>query len=118
MWYPSLHLHLHLVNKNPGDKDSDDNNDNDDDDGGDDDDNDDDVGGDEGDDDAEPPGQCNLSAGWLKVLSRKTHLSRFTRYSIIALMLGSHGLSARRVRRTKSSRPEGPQPRGRGLEGP
>ena len=46
--------------------------------GGDDDDNDDDVGGDEGDDDAEPPGQCNLSAGWLKVLSRKTHLSRFT----------------------------------------
>ena len=32
-------------------------------------------------------------------------------YSIIALMRGSHGLSARRAWRTLSSRPEGPQPR-------
>ena len=33
-------------------------------------------------------------------------------------MSGSHGLSARRAWRTLSSRPEGPQPRSRGPEGP
>ena len=39
-------------------------------------------------------------------------------YPIIALLRGSHGLSARRARRTKSSRPEGPKagPKGRQLE--
>ena len=46
-------------------------------------------------------------------------------YPIIALMRGSHGLSARRAWRTLSSRPEGPQsraegpqPRSRGPESP
>ena len=38
--------------------------------------------------------------------------------TIIAPLCGSHGLSARRARRTKSSRPEGPQARSRGPEGP
>ena len=39
-------------------------------------------------------------------------------YPIIALMHGSHGLSARRAWRTLSSRPEGPKagPKGRSLE--
>ena len=38
--------------------------------------------------------------------------------NIIAPLRGSHGLSARRARRTKSSRPEGPKagPKGRNLE--
>ena len=38
--------------------------------------------------------------------------------TIIAPLRGSHGLSARRARRTKSSRPEGPKagPKGRKLE--
>ena len=38
--------------------------------------------------------------------------------TIIAPLRGSHGLSDRRARRTKSSRPEGPQARSRGPEGP
>ena len=33
-------------------------------------------------------------------------------------LCGSHGLSARRARRTKSSRPEGPQTRSYGPTGP
>ena len=37
---------------------------------------------------------------------------------IIALLHGSHGLSGRRAWRTLSSRPEGPQPRSLGPEGP
>ena len=39
-------------------------------------------------------------------------------YPIIAPLRGSHGLSARRARRTKSARPEGPKagPKGRKLE--
>ena len=35
-----------------------------------------------------------------------------------ASLHGSHGLSARRARMTKSRRPEGPQTRSWGLEGP
>ena len=48
----------------------------------------------------------------------KKNTQSLTHYSIIALMRGSHGLSARRARRTKSNRPEGPKagPKGRSLE--
>ena len=44
----------------------------------------------------------------LVVRQKKTSLMQ---YPIIALMRGSHSLSARRAWRTLSSRPEGPQPR-------
>merc|ERR1711978_424800 len=39
-------------------------------------------------------------------------------YPMTASLHGSHGLSARRARRTKSKRPEGPQTRSWGPEGP
>ena len=39
-------------------------------------------------------------------------------YPIIALLRGSHGLSAKRAWRTLSSRSEGPQPRSWGPQGP
>ena len=53
-----------------------------------------------------------------KSFTTNTHTQSLTHYPIIALMRGSHGLSARRARRTLSSRPEGPKdgPKGRTLE--
>ena len=55
-----------------------------------------------------------------KILKKKTKKTNSPmHYPIIALMHGSHGLSARRAWRTLSSRPEGPQPRSRApAEGP
>ena len=47
-----------------------------------------------------------------------TSIPWLTHYPIIVPSRGSHGLSARRVQRTKSSRPEGLQPRSRAPEGP
>ena len=53
-----------------------------------------------------------------KKISQKSKKKSLTHYPIIALLRGSHGLSARRALRTLSSRPEGPKagPKGRSLE--
>ena len=51
--------------------------------------------------------QKKIKKNLKKINNKKTQ--SLMHYYIIALMRGSHGLSARRARRTKSRRPEGPK---------